>query len=473
MPLLVRAVPEILVGPYPVGFDTIAFYVPNTLDWAAGKAGFLEMLGTAPLMYMISVPAYLLLRVNPVWIFKIMGPVLYGVMILALFRFLQSGLRWTERRSLGGAVLTSLYFVTLRVGWDMYRLMLGLTFVLLTLTLLNGREGRTKQALLPILIVLAVASDQLTGVVVLFLVGARVLTGMMKGQRREVVELVKTGTPGVVLFFAIVYAGLIAPGIGLVQEQALPSLDSLSTSVGFLGYAYLALAPLILLGFRKVGNSDLRSWSISCIGLALTALLPFFGPIVMSYRWSLLLAIPFCVYAAAGLSRLHDAPHLTVGLARALNRSVFPIFAILLMASAILYIALPAQSAFAYYTAFPALLPTSMVQDTVPMSDMDSLMELMGWAAVNLSPGTALITHQAIYGWARAYFPLSDKIVNYEYSSPLVGVETAKLQGYSSTLMIWWVNGSGWHGQPTVPMGFTEQVQKGNLAVYSYNDTYY
>ena len=29
MPLLVRAVPEILVGPYPVGWDTIAFYVPK------------------------------------------------------------------------------------------------------------------------------------------------------------------------------------------------------------------------------------------------------------------------------------------------------------------------------------------------------------------------------------------------------------------------------------------------------------
>ncbi len=35
------------------------------------------------------------------------------------------------------------------------------------------------------------------------------------------------------------------------------------------------------------------------------------------------------------------------------------------------------------------------------------------------------------------------------------------------------IKGSGWHGQPTVPMGFTAQVQKGNLAVYSFNDTYY
>ncbi len=105
------------MGPYPVGFDTIAFYVPNTLDWAAGKAGFLEMLGTAPLMYMISVPAYLLLRVNPVWIFKAMGPILYGGMILALLMFLRfepgdkqknrrrvSALHQPEQKSGGGYI---------------------------------------------------------------------------------------------------------------------------------------------------------------------------------------------------------------------------------------------------------------------------------------------------------------------------------------------------------------------------------
>jgi hypothetical protein len=37
IPLFIRSIPEILVGPYPIGWDTIAFYVPNTLDWAAGK----------------------------------------------------------------------------------------------------------------------------------------------------------------------------------------------------------------------------------------------------------------------------------------------------------------------------------------------------------------------------------------------------------------------------------------------------
>src|SRR5260370_30500776 len=39
VPLFIRSIPEILVGPYPIGWDTIAFYLPNTLDWATGKTG--------------------------------------------------------------------------------------------------------------------------------------------------------------------------------------------------------------------------------------------------------------------------------------------------------------------------------------------------------------------------------------------------------------------------------------------------
>src|SRR5438128_4448743 len=40
VPVFIRTIPEILVGPYPIGWDTIAFYVPNTLDRAAGKTWF-------------------------------------------------------------------------------------------------------------------------------------------------------------------------------------------------------------------------------------------------------------------------------------------------------------------------------------------------------------------------------------------------------------------------------------------------
>lgn len=116
---------------------------------------------------------------------------------------------------------------------------------------------------------------------------------------------------------------------------------------------------------------------------------------------------------------------------------------------------------------YPGLLPTSMVQDTVPLSDMDDLMQ-MSWVATNMDSQTALITHQAIYGWARAYLPSSDSIVNYHYSDPMEGVKMAQSAGYSSVLMIWWVNGYGWHGQAFVPSGFVPVATDGSMVVYTY-----
>jgi hypothetical protein len=471
IPVFIRSIPEILVGPYPIGWDTIAFYVPNTLDWAAGKAGFTEILGTAPLMYMISVPVYWVSRVNPVWIFKIMGPILYGSMIWALFRFLKIGLKWPDKQALGGALLTSLYFVTLRISWDLYRNMLGLTFILLSLPLIEDMKGPRKQALLSALIVLAVAADQLTGVIALVLVGARALIGLTRNQSKEFIGIVKVALPGIVLFLATAYAGLIIPGIGLVSQQApVPTLTSASLSLGFLGYAYLALAPLVFVGLRQVRNIELRTWSIFCIATVATAILPFFGPIVESYRWSLLLDIPLCIFAAAGLYRLVESVHPRIGWARNLHRLILPTFSAVLMISATLYIALPAQQAMVYYTAYPELLPTSMIQDTIPMSDLGNLRLLLDAAAARIDPGTVLITHQAIYGWARAYLPsLNNQLINYRYNAPLAGVEMARSAGYSSILMIWWIDGSGWHNQPNVPSGFNVLLQHGDLALYMYN----
>src|SRR5213592_3390406 len=156
------------------------------------------MLGTAPLMYMISVPAYLASGVNPVWIFKIMGPLLYGSMIWALYRFLRASLGWHERSALGGALFASLYFVTLRISWDLYRNMLGLTFILLTLPLLQDWKGPRRELVPSILLLLAVASDQLTAILALAIIGSQLLWSIWKRNLKEAAHLVRIGVfPGI------------------------------------------------------------------------------------------------------------------------------------------------------------------------------------------------------------------------------------------------------------------------------------
>src|SRR2546422_11432825 len=89
IPAFIRAFPEFIAGRYPIGWDTISFYVPSTLDWAAGKATLQFMFGEAPLIYGISVPLKLL-SVDPVLTFKVLGPAIYGGLTFSAYRFLRS-----------------------------------------------------------------------------------------------------------------------------------------------------------------------------------------------------------------------------------------------------------------------------------------------------------------------------------------------------------------------------------------------
>jgi hypothetical protein len=267
----------------------------------------------------------------------------------------------------------------------------------------------------------------------------------------------------------IAYAALVVPGVSPIKDQPLvPTIQALGSSVGFLGYAYLPLAPLIAFGVSKVRNPELRVWTIFCLVGVFSALFPFAGLFIVSYRWALLLSIPLCVYSTAGLSRLAGANCNTAAFTTLVRGKITPLFLGLLVISAALYIATPAQQSMVYFTVFPSDMPTSMIQNTVALSDMSDLRILLDWAAMHMTPGTALLAHEAMYGWVRAYLPTTVNIVNYWHYSPLIGVSIAKSLGYSSAVMIWWVNGSGWHGQPTVPSGFVPLRYQGSLVVYQY-----
>ena len=53
VPFILRFVPEMLMGSYVVGFDTLAHYVPTTLKWLDQGVGFWNFLAVAPFLYVI------------------------------------------------------------------------------------------------------------------------------------------------------------------------------------------------------------------------------------------------------------------------------------------------------------------------------------------------------------------------------------------------------------------------------------
>src|SRR5260370_18411836 len=131
VPLSIRIIPEILSGQYPVGWDIIAYYIPNTIDMASGRMSIWGIITSPPVMYSIVVPAYLLAKANLVLIFKALGPILYGLLGWSIFWFCQRRFRWSSKKALYAVLFIASYFVTLRISWDAYHAELGLSLFLL------------------------------------------------------------------------------------------------------------------------------------------------------------------------------------------------------------------------------------------------------------------------------------------------------------------------------------------------------
>ncbi len=116
IPLLIRAVPELLMGPYVVGFDTMGHYVPTTLLWLRGDVTLLSFIGTAPLFYSILV-SLISLGGSLIMVLKVVSVLFEGFLGLSIYGYAQKGLGWSPKKSIATALLGTLYFVAL-TGFD-------------------------------------------------------------------------------------------------------------------------------------------------------------------------------------------------------------------------------------------------------------------------------------------------------------------------------------------------------------------
>ncbi len=442
VPLIMRAIPEILSGPYPVGWDIVAYYIPNAIDIASGKMNIWGMITSPPVMYAIVVPTYIMTRANLVLIFKILGPILYGLLGWSIFWFSQRRLYWSSSKALYVVLFISAYFVTLRISWDAYQAELGLALFLLAESIRFSTP--TKSALGRVfLLCLAVLSNQLVGVLV---VGAQLATLIFPSIRKSPKLFSLQFTP-IALFLLILYSTMqtaLAPGLSIVGPGA--SLSILTTNLAFLFYAYIFVIPLLLFGIELRERSVFVPWMIVCvIGLGLSVL-PGHVFQDIGYRWVLLLSLPLLFLAYEGYSRLRVSSAFMRNWGQVLRVVVI----VLLSGSAISYAILPAQSAPIFYTMFPQYVPSSMVQSSLPLSDYPNVVNAMLWLDSHLDSNSVLITHEAFYGWARSYLSPDKQVLNSLLGSPTSAID--QTGSYTHVLTVWWVEGAGWF-QGSFPVG--------------------
>ena len=472
IPLVVRVIPEILMGPYVVGFDTLAYYVPNTLIWLREGVSLWSFVASAPFLYVmlmgttsIGVPIVISL--------KVLSPLLLGFLGITVYFYANKTLSWSPKKSLIVVLFATLYFVALRVSWDMLRSEIGLLFLFATLIFLKKDGNPFRNGLLLSLAMLAVVfAHQLVAVIMFVIVLATIVRLHLDKEVVAMRRLVVCFVPAAALFLLIVYANYVVSSeffvvsgfLGQESEGFLALFgfasyfDVVVDTLGFLVLCYLPLVPLLVWGVSRLkGNLQLKVW-ISWIffSLLLVIISPnaFFS--VFPYRWILLLTYPLAFYVAEGFTSLKvDVPKAGVGL--------------MLATLSLSFIVLPNNLAFPYFGLYTLYVPSSMLQNTVSLSDCQDTVKALNWVNENMPSDTRLLVHDVFYGWASLTLDGS-RLIPYGYGRPETMAQKLAKNGSESQLyLIWWINGNGWHGQSNVSSAFGEIYESGRIAVFTYN----
>jgi hypothetical protein len=469
-PFMVRALPELLMGEYITGFDTISYYVPVTWKWINYGVGFWEFFGSAPLFYLL-LSGLTLAGVPLIFSLKVLPPILHGLLGFAILEYATKGLGWSAKKGLFASLLATLYFVGLRISWDMLRSELGLIFLFIFLIVLQRCSPNSNGnwfVVLSFATVLVVLTHQLVSVIMFVIIFAVVLRELVERNYSSVKRVIVASLPAITLFLLIIYADyVVLPScadeiIAMGRSNWLslmcysPTANGIAYTIGFLFFCYFPFLPFVVLGLREFRGLELKAWALWClIGTSLPFLFTF-AP--LSYRWILLLAFPLAFFAVKGFDRLKSS----------LLKRFLTSFMVLLSFS---FVFLPAEAAFPYFSIYPYYVPSSMLQNSVPLSDCKDVVNALKWVKNNNADGSGiLLVHDAFSGWAILYAD-DVKIVCYGYAPPESVALATSQHGYHSIYLIWWVSGEGWHGQVRLPSAFKKVFSSARIAVYKFVTT--
>jgi hypothetical protein len=451
---VLRAIPQ-MQFPYAIGFDSpIYMYFAKTHSANPTLVRpFEDALGLAYLA-----------GFNMMNVMQVVPPILYGFFGTAGYTFAKRVLKWGDGLSLIAALNLCLSVAALRISWDMFDLLFGLTLLLYSISYLE--KFRTMKwrgkALFVILSGVTLVSHQLVAVLFLgTLLFWAVLSEESKDKRFYWFALVLS----LVGFAAFWLAG--GGGASAAQYESSYSFSWVTTifttkpfsanwttvnqTVLFPAYLFLLIIPVAVIGFMTQ-RSLLTITSLSLLGSLASLLTPSFllGGI-LEWRWVVLLGVPVSFYTVNGFRRILRGRYLPL----------MVILVLLINVSSYAFVGLTSYPT--YYTA-GGIMPNNMVGASLPIYNIPQTITLLD-SIPNQSNSTIIVNGNWV-GWARFYTHAN--VVTFsgaypEYNS-LAGA-VANQSSLNNLYLLWW------EVPQAESLGFHPIATDGGLILFKYNSS--
>jgi hypothetical protein len=484
VPLSIRSIPETLSWPYLLGYDTLT--VVHLI-----RSG--QVLLSGPLVFIHNHLFYTFATLtswaigDPIVVLKIFGPVLMGLVSMLMWLYAKRGLGWSNIKSFLVALLVGAYFVSLRNSWDLYAQSFALVFLLATLVVLKSLKSNWRFPVALAFMILTVMSHELISVILFFILGLEGLRFLLKKQPDfKYLLTCLTVAFGLFLFkrYSLTSGSIVLPVVTIASE---PSVGFSLHILGFLLYCYGLLLPFVTLGMLRLKDWVLRFWFILCLSIPLLTMA--FPTTYLYYwnRWAYLLVYPLIFFTVEGIAALwkFQSTHKNQ-ISRVLPKAFTIFYLVLLLTLSGFYLAVSPQNQISFFSTsnpYLAYIPSSMVQNTLPIQDNSALVKCVEWINENAAADSVIVAHYALYDLITIYdhdqlvisVRQSGSMWNYlqNETSLVDGIVNASRQAlvdeHSAVYTIWWINGDdAWYKISSLPPEFTPVYEFDKLAVYSY-----
>ena len=419
--IALRATPELVAYPYPIGYDVINYYIPTITNfedkWDTVSKQF-------PLyvtfLYLISIttglPAYSVVVAVII--------VMTGIFGISLFYLGRNLLKLGISHSAYIAIFAIVQLAVLRTTWDFHRDIFALTIMMFVFSLLVRKNAGWKPlALILVLTTLTVAADRMVGA----LFSVSLVVYAIVTRRREVAL---TGILAIGMFCALTLSTHSTPDIKTITSTEIPQNNSelkefynpANLLIFFVVINGLLVAAAAI-GFLNMKNTLLKIPLLVCLMGSFSWLAFPENRYILADRWIILAGIYLSVFAGYGI--LH--------LIRNLKKK-FSIAGFILGAFAVLgvsYTVIPHDSASALYGIIGLhsknLPPVTMQFNSIDVEDNDDLLSTIAWINKNTEQDALIVGESHLRGFMELY--LEDNRTYHFSEDPQTFAETLMNRG--------------------------------------------
>jgi hypothetical protein len=432
-----RAIPELLSGAYPVGFDTMQGYAPSILALPDNSPMKLFGWAYSPLAIYLLGSVYELTKINVYLLLKIAGPIFYGIFSATFYYLLTHGLKWSTRKSLLVTFILILQPAILRMGWDQFREELGLSFffILLGVTkcdIVSSIKKKSAALLVLTLSLLIVFSHQLAAILLFAVVLWQLLTYETKRGKAFVTSILVI-VPSVLIFAWQINGQFLNPTYDIhFSPLQLPNGASLFPFTNyflsdprFIGGNYLtilshvgslllfSIMPLIPFAIKGFSKDKVFLPMLIWLTIASFSILvyPWFA-LQMYWWWILLLPIPLTVYTGKCLEKIKIFKHKK---RLGVNLVAIAALAVIAVGYASSTVIVGNQYSFTY-------MPSGLVESSIPIQDIPDAVSALKWTNENLPANSTVIVPEKLQGLAHIYIKSAE--IKIRISQPTLTLET-------------------------------------------------